>query len=157
MPRKRALLSMTNIKKDTLSLTLALSVPLAVFCFLPYGRFDQPLTDAASSSTDGFNTFVTLTEEQEQAAMKRAKTTRFGAASSAAKFDIPLILRELPDDESTLLIHVEEPISIQRTKNVPFSFPSFSPSLASPRPTIIEHEKSDVSLPFPRKELLEIE
>ena len=148
---------MTNIKKDTLSLTLALSVPLSVFCFLPYGRFDQPRTDAGSSSTDGFNAFVTLTEEQEQAAMKRAKTTRFGTASSASKFDIPIILMELPDDESTSLINAKEPISIQRGKNVPFSFPSFSPSLSAPSPTIIEHEKRDVSLPFSRKELLEIE
>lgn len=148
---------MTNIKKETLSLTLALSLPLSVFCFLPYGRFDQQRTGSISSPTDDVTAFVTLTDKQEQEAMKRAKTTRFGVASSTSKFDIPLILRELPDDESISLIKVEEPIAIKREKTLPFSFPSFSPSLAAPRPTIIEHEKIDVSLPFSRKELLEIE
>lgn len=148
---------MTSIKKETLSLTLALSLPLSVFCFLPYGRFARQRTDTVSSPTDGFNAFVTLSDKQEQAAMKRSKTTRFGAASSASKYDIPLILRELPDDESTSLINVEEPIAIQREKAVPFSFPFFSPSLAAPRPTIIERGKTDISLPFSRKELLTIE
>lgn len=149
---------MRRARGEAASLALALSLPAAAFCILPYS-LPKASPDGAEGRQGAFAAFVTLSPEEEATAMRRAKpAARTSEAENASMRAIGLILGELPDDLPAPVL-VAPPTAPAPRLPGPSARPGpFLPSLAAPPPQAIPADAAEPApVGFSRQDLLEID
>lgn len=144
---------MRSLRSEATTLALALAVPVAVFCMLPYPELCFRARGAAERP-EAFAAFVALDAEQEAQAMRRAKSAWRNAGDDMTIHPSDLIFETLPDDAPAPLVRIEDRARPAALANVPFRPSPYLPTCAAPPPAAIPVEREPPALPFSREELL---
>lgn len=149
---------MKSVRSECLSLAVALTLPAAVLLTLPYadllGR--PPAADVPASAP--FAAFVTLTDEQEAQAMRRAKFAGSGEASGARVRPVDLILSRLPDDPPASVVRLADRVRPPEPPRRALRRTPFLPSRAAPPPARIAPDPLPARpLGFSKEDLLQID
>lgn len=146
MPLKYEIRSLTSV--GLLSLGILLAFPLSALRFNA-SRDELPHLGSAA--------FVTLTYEQEAAALKAAKSAWQADSSAMERMRVSLPLGELPEEENASPLGANEVLFIHEREMsaVAYPLPAYAPSFAAPEPDKLPPEKIEAVEPtFTRKELL---
>lgn len=147
MPVKYEIRSLASVGVVTLG--IALAFPSAAFNF---AASRKPMPHLGSAA------FVTLTFEQEEAAMKAAKSAWRLDSSSMECMRVRLPLGELPEEETGSPLGAGEVLFIgeKRSSPVAYPLPAYAPSFAAREPDKLPSEERKISAPvvFSREELL---
>lgn len=147
---------MRSWRSELLSLALVLAVPVLVVLVFPY----QALEFRARMSTETptrLAAYVTLTAEEEEAAIKAAKTSWRGEGSVNGQTRSELVLGELPAPDSSPVLTIESRTRPEFRQQSQECFPVYLPSQAAPLPNKLPDEGAERAKPaFSRQELLEI-
>lgn len=148
---------MRSARGEAVSLALALSLPVAAFCLLPYSL--PKGADAPARRGGGFAAFVSLTPEEEAQALRRAKpSARTAEAANASRRAMDLILGELPDDAPAPLLASPPAARPPRLPGVVAAPGPFLPSQAAPPPATIPADAPEPPRPaFSRQDLLRLD
>ncbi len=147
---------MRRLRNEIPSLIAVLTLPaVAIFAF-PWSTLSfHPNVPSTTKST--FVAFVTLTSEQEDLVLRRAKTTS-GETAGGVVSHADLILGALPDDPPRPVARIEDrehPTAPSRRAWTPGAW---LPSQAALRPAPLTSDDARApSLPFPRDELLRLD
>ena len=149
---------MRSVKSEMLSAALALAVPAAVVCVLPYSALDFRAREAPAARPP-FAAFVALDAEQEAKAMRRAKSAwqGAGAAAGAAIRPADLILDALPDDAPAPIVRIGDRARPPAPARVAFSPSPYLPTRAAKAPEQIPVEPEAEETGFGREEMLRLE
>ena len=146
---------MRGIGREILPIVVVLAIPSAIVSVFPYGaigfraKTPSPKTPSAA--------FVTLSAEEEETAMRAAKTSWQGDADSCLRVRADLSFGELPAAKEEPVLEVGERSRPPRFGDVGWEPPPFLPSRAAPPPRPIppdEAQREDP--PFPREALLSL-
>lgn len=148
---------MRSLRHELFSLTSVLAVPAAVALFFPYEAVSFKATSASAESRASA-AFVTLTPEQESAALVAARTSWQADAAVRQRRHVRLPLGELPEGPAGPLLDVE---TMMRSADVPepiaYRPAAWKPSLGSARPARLSQEPEARTMPaFSREELLKL-
>ena len=146
---------MRSARSEALSLSLALALPVAVLCVLPYSALRFRAREAAARPAP-FAAFVALDAEQEAHAMRRAKSAWKSDGEGAAIHPSDLIFERLPDDAPTPLVGIGERARPTPLAREPLRPTPYLPTRAAPAPAAIPAEPEPATPPFPRDELLKL-
>ena len=131
-------------------------VSVAIAAVFPYGAvgFRASPADAPAAAA----AFVTLSADEEAAAMRAAKTSWQGDAGGVLRLRADLSFGELPEAGHAAVLGVEARTVPPPASVVPYGAPPFLPLLAAPPPQVIPAEPPEKVAPaFSREELLKIE
>lgn len=145
---------MKRARNEFLSLLVALSLPVAVFCVLPYSTLWFAARESPMAPSP-FAAFVSLTPEEEAQAMRRAKSAGAGEASGLSIRPSDLVMRVLSDDLPAPVVRLPDRARPPAPGRVRFRPPPYLPTRAAPAPTGIPAEK-DVppAVGFSKEDLL---
>ena len=146
---------MRSVRGEAVSLSLALSLPVAAFCIMPYSMTRAAKAPAAGS---GFAAFVTLTPKEEALVMRMAKpSARADESEDASRRAMNLILGELPVDDPAPLLATPPPARPPRLPDVTVAPGPFLPSQAAPPLRTMPADDAKPAQPgFSRDDLLKI-
>lgn len=145
-PFKYEIRSLTSV--GILSLGIALAFPLSALRFEP-NRKDLPHLGSAA--------FVTLSLEQEAAALKAAKSAWQSDSSAMERMRVRLPLGELPEEENASPLGADEVLFVGSGESSPVAYPlpAYAPSFAAPAPAKLPAPPKSVITPaFSREEML---
>lgn len=148
---------MRSVRGEAVSLSLALALPVAAFCILPWSL--PKGADAPAAADGGFAAFVVLTPEEEAQALRMAKpSARTAGSANASMRAMDLILGELPGDAPAPLLAAPPPPAPPRLPGVAAAPGPFLPSQAAPPPQAIPADAAKPAQPgFSREDLLRID
>ena len=146
---------MRGIGRELLPLATVLAITAAIVLVLPYGaigfkaRSPAPAAPAAA--------FITLSSEEEETAMRSAKTSWQGDADSSLRVRADLSFGELPAAKEASVLDVGERSRPPRFRDVGWAPPPFLPSRAAPplKPIPPAETKKDAP-PFSKEDLLSL-
>lgn len=144
---------MKSLGRELSSVAATLAIPAAVACIFPYAavgfRAHEPAPSANAAA------FVSLTADEETAAMRAAKASWQSSREGAMSLRADLSFGELPQVREPALLAVEARTRQPRPEFMEFRAPPFMPRLAAPPPPPIGSEPPTPNAPpFPRDELL---
>ena len=149
---------MRSIRQEALSVAVVLATPAALLAVFPYGVFGfkaVPLQMASKPSA----AFVHLTVEEEEDALKAAKTSWQADVAADMEMKAYLPLKQLPEDVHKGPILGDDVWIGQSTASAPVEYgtPAWSPSQAADAPVKITAGEETPRPPvFSKEELLEI-
>ena len=144
---------MKSVRGEAVSWSLALALPVAVLCVLPYSALRFRAREAPPRPAP-FAAFVAIDAEQEAHAMRRAKSAWKSDGENAEIRPSDLIFETLPDDAPTPLARIEERARPAPPHLVPLRPAPYLPTRAAPAPATIPAEPDPPDLPFSRADLL---
>lgn len=147
---------MRSWRSELLSLLLVLTVPAVVALVFPYPalRFQarKPLMKSI-----GFSAFVMLTAEEENEAIKAAKTSWRGEGGVSDQVRTELLLGELPAPDSSPVLTIESRNRPLFGRHSDRRLPVYLPSQAAPLPKKLTDDGVEEAKPaFSRQDLLKI-
>ena len=147
---------MRSWRSETLNFALVLSVPVGIASILPYGalsfRAQTPAETRAETAA-----LVALSPEQEQLAIRAARTSSRGSEGDVRGLRADLSVDELPDDVRQPVLSISARTRPPQIPDVPRGLVPFLPSQRAPDPVRIKADGHDGSeAAFPREELLQI-
>jgi len=151
---------MSGFRRDALSACIVLVSVCAVVASFPFDAvsFRPP---AAGAPRSAFAAFVSLSAEEEAAAMKAAKSSWNAEAGGVRRLRAELFSSELPDADSEHALDISDRIVLSAPKPVAPGLSPYLPSLAAPSARAIPPEgPGEVGGPTPsfsREELLKID
>lgn len=146
---------MKSLRSELVRTLVVLSAPLGSLAVFPYAAVGFK---ANSERRDGmpYVAFVCLTAEEEDAAMRTAKSAWQMEADASRREQAWLPLGELPEEAPGPIL----PQTGLRTPvvwpHLPYPAPAWKPTAAAPAPVRIAPEPQPERPAFPRKDLLEI-
>lgn len=147
---------MKGIVGELASLFTVLAIPAGIAAIFPFSAIEfraRPVAPREPSVA-----FVTLSAEDETAAMRAAKTSWQGNAGNILRVRADLFLGDLPDGAEKATLDVAERSRPPRARDVDWAPPPYLPSLAAPPPQAIPEDAPDEEVQaFPREELLSLE
>lgn len=147
---------MRSLRSELCSLLTVLTVPVLVVVVFPYAGLGFKAT-ATGSVRRPFAAFVSLSPEEEEAAVRSAKTSWRGEVRAADDSRGELVLGELPSPDASPVLGVESRSRRPADSRPQLRLPAFLPSQAAPAPQPLPADE-EVPPPaaFSRQELLEI-
>ena len=142
-----------------LSVAGVLALPAAVVAVFPFGALSFRAAPA-STARPAAVAFVRLTDEEETAALRAAKTSWSSEAGAVRHLRADLHFGNLPERANEPAIHIED--RLRRPPPRPYAPPTspFLPSQAAAAPAKLPAAEGDepaAPLPFPRKDLLKMD
>lgn len=136
-------------------LLLAMSLPLAIVSVFPFGAIGYRVTEPSADQDRPYTAIVTLSPEQEEAAMRSARSAWQFDARADRQHRVRLPLGELPDDSDGGLIEVRTPdpegLPLPRSD---YQAPPWLPSCRAAAPVKIARKPEPETPAFSRDELL---
>ena len=150
---------MRSIRQELLSVVAVISAPAALIAVFPYGAIGFKAVPRPTASKPSA-AFVSLTSEEEAAALKAAKTSWQADSASDRGMRAYLPLGELPEDgpSGPILGGGGWPWLRSALAPVEYGTPTWSPSAAAAEPEkIAAEEEVPHATAFSKEELLRIE
>ena len=146
---------MRGFGREILPILIVLAVPSAIVSIFPYGAIG--FKAKAPSPKPPAAAFITLSAEEEETAMRAAKTSWQGDADSCLRVRADLSFGELPAAKEEPVLGVGERSRPPRFGDVGWEPPPFLPSHAAPplKP-IAPGEAQKEAPPFSREALLSL-
>ena len=148
---------MRSLRHELVSAALVMSLPLALCLAFPFEAIGFRATPAATATRASF-AFVTLSEEEEQAALQAAKTSWQFNVPAGQRMRMRLPLGGLPDEQVGLRLDVmSEGLTQSPTAPLGYPAPPWEPSARAKEPVKIQRAPSSDATPaFTREELLKL-
>ena len=148
---------MRSLRHELFSLASVLAVPAAVALFFPYEAVSFRAT-SVSAESPASAAFVTLSPEQESAALVAARTSWQTDAAARQHRHVRLSLGELPEGPTGPLLDVG---TLMRPAASPepvvYRPAGWQPSLGAERPArLIQEQETRTTPAFSREELLKL-
>lgn len=146
---------MRSVRSEMATLATVMAVPLAVLLAFPFDAVG--FRAAAVETAHPFAAFVTLTEAQEETAVKAAKTSWIGVSGdyvNSPRADLPFGV--LPDSKSAPVLRLSDRPFIGMPAPAPTGPVSYLPSLAAPPPARLPNDPRTDEQPFTRAELMHL-
>ena len=148
---------MRGLAGEILSLITVLAIPVGIAAVFPLevagfrARTPRPATPCAA--------FVTLSADEEAAAMRAAKTSWQGDVGSVPRIRADLFIGELPGGAERESLDVSARSRPPRAQDISWTPPPYLPSLAAPppRPVPADAAPDETVQAFSRAELLSLE
>ena len=146
------------VSSVVVELVLPLSLPLALAFSLPYGVLGFSAAEGVRPKTCTA-AFVSLSAEDEDAAMRVAKSSWQVNAGGVRMMRVDMSVGELPEEKVLPVIGEGPSLSRPLPPLVDYGLPPLLPSRAAAAPARLADDGGNpaVGLPFPKEELLTIE
>ena len=145
---------MKSLGSELASLATTLAIPAWIGAVFPYAAIDFRATAPDARQTSA--AFVTLTAEEETAAMRAAKASWQVAAGGALQMRADLSFGELPTAREPAVLGDDARTRPQNPGTVGWEPPPYLPRLAAPPPLKIVDNTPPPPPTFPRQEMLEM-
>lgn len=148
---------MRSWRHEFASTALVLSLPLAICAAFPFESIGFKATVVASESKASA-AFVTLSKDEEDAALQAAKTSWQFNVPAGQRMRMRLPLGGLPDEQDGLRLDVKTDVIKPRSiAPIGYSAPAWEPSMRAEGPVGIQRGPSPEAKPaFSREELLKL-
>lgn len=141
-----------RIRHEILSLITVISLPLAIAIVFPYSSIGFR-AEKKNVNEKAFAAFITLSLEEEQAALKSARASWRVNASDIRNAE--LHIDELPERTISAVLDFKDRDHSSKQEKISYGLPPYIPSCASPdAKLIVPDEKPQKVLPFSRSALL---
>ena len=151
---------MRDLRGKLLSVAVVLAAVAAVAVVFPFDAISFTPSRAAAKGGE-FAVFVSLTPEEEAAAMKAAKSSWNAEAVGVRRMRAELFMNDLPESASEPSLNIEDRLAGPPPPPVTPGISPYLPSRAAPPPKAIPADKADAkdgpAPAFPREELLKLE
>lgn len=149
---------MTSLSAELFRVTPVVIVVAAVISVFPFRAVSFKASDVGTSASFPV-AFVQLTPEQEESAVRSAKTAWLDGSGLRGRMTAHLPLGDLPENDPGPVLGNEDFLPAAKDLPVvPWPRRPYSPSLAAPSPVRLAVPPRDVPRPyFSRKELLELD
>lgn len=145
---------MKSLGGELVSLALTLAVPAAVACIFPYNAVRFRAADVPAPSAPAA-VFVTLTPDEESAAMRAAKASWQNSREGAQNIRADLSFGEIPQAREPEVLGVGSRTRQPGPAYMEWLAPPCLPRLAAPPPPPLAPEPPEPAKPpFPRDEML---
>lgn len=146
-----------HIRHEIYSLIAVLCAPFIIAIVFPYGAIGFRAADEKPAAPS-LCAFVTLSEEETDAAIAAARSAIKTSSGSLARLRADLSLSSIPEESSLDVADISQRTSFPKPGIVTFDDPLLPATCAAPPPATIapSGDKPAKSLPFPRLELLQL-
>lgn len=149
---------MKGIRHELATLATVLAVPAALALVFPYGAIGfRPASRAEASRSSA--AFVEMTMEEQEAAMRAAKTSWQVDSGNARRLRADLSVGVLPEDVSPISLDAVIGPSRSAVPVVPYGPEAHPRSLAAPAARRIANDVKPEAAPpaFPKEDLLKLD
>lgn len=148
---------MRSVGSELCSLLIVLAVPLGMLAIFPLEAVSFKAAGAAGSVPAASAAFVTLSAEEEQESLRRAKISWKNGDERTRHMWIDLSFGRLPGLDLPPVLSIGERTRAEEFVPLQRGLSPFVPSQAAPRPERIPHDRDDEpSTGFSREELLKL-